>query len=115
MHRFPLKRGNLNLVVFLSLLPIQIYQKHPGTPLVPVHRMRSTSRQLGLCIIDIPLCTKDVAGCAANQSNVKNKNNFKFQFNAYLLTIFNIPNIELYAGNKIKEEYSVPSSNNLTN
>lgn len=49
------------------------------------------------------------------QSNVKNKNNFKFQFNAYLLTIFNIPNIELYAGNKIKEEYSVPSSNNLTN
>lgn len=56
-----------------------------------------------------------MAGCTANQFNVKNKNNFKFQFNEYLLTIFNIPNIELYAGNKVKEEYPVPSSNNLTN
>lgn len=35
----------------------------------------------------MPLCTEEV-GYVAKQSNIKNKNNLKFQFNEYLFTIF---------------------------
>lgn len=97
------------MIVFLSLLPIQNYQ----APILTVF----------LCIQwNLPdhssiLLYTEKAGCVANQSNIKNKNNnFNFQFNEYLLNISHIANHELHAGDKVKKKKNpVPDLNTLIN
>lgn len=64
----------------------------------------------------MPLCTEEI-GYVAKQSNIKNKNNLKFQCNEYLFTIFYMPNTEPHVRNKVKEEEKIQSKlcyNNIT-